>query len=177
MPVAATPFLIVPITVRLAAVAGTEGGGFGCAPGGAVAGRRLTTVEVLPSLVSLLPLARSADRVAGLDGGAAAVATVAPRFLLAAAAVVPLVVLVVVLLLLVEVPVVAVEAVVVLRVVAATRMDRAFSTMLLRMFVATIALPGVTTGRAMPDLAGVATVRLPGVMRLLEVVGDRTWPG
>lgn len=158
---ATTPFLIVPITVLLL-VAGGGAGSLGTAPGGAVAGRFLTTVEVLASLDSLLPLARRAVRVAGLDGGwATAAVTVAPRFLLAAAVPAP------------PSAELAVVEVVVLRGAGAARVARAFSTMLLRMVVAIAALPGVTAGRAILGLPGVATVRSRGATRELDVVGER----
>jgi hypothetical protein len=177
---AATPFLMVPITVLFA---GGGAGGLGWAPGGAVIGRFLTTVEVLASLDSELLLALRAVRVAGLDegweGGAMDAAVVAARFLLAA--IDPVVVVVV------ELAVVEVVVVVVLRAAAAAavvvagavRVDRALSVMLFRMLVATPAPlpPGVITGRAMPDLAGVAPTRSRGAILELEVVGDRTWPG
>lgn len=158
-----TPFLMVPMTVLLVAAGGA--GSFGAAPGGAVAGRFRTTVDVLASLDSLSPLARRAVRVAGLDGGWAPPAvTVAPLFLFAAVVPVPLVEL-------------AVVDIVVLRAVGGARCPRALSTMLLRMLVATPAvLPGVAAGRAMPDLPGVATVRW-GATRELDVVGERTWAG
>lgn len=107
---APTPFLIVLITVRFAA------GAF--AADIAVAGRFLTTVDVLPSLDSLMALTLRAVRVAGLAGGAGCTAT--PRLALVVDAdVEPLDELVVV-------------DVVVLRLVAAARVDRAFSTMLLK---------------------------------------------
>ena len=181
---AATPFLMVPITVLFA---GGGAGGLGWAPGGAVIGRFLTTVEVLASLDSELLLALRAVRVAGLDGGweggAMDAAVVAARFLLAA--IDPVVVVVV------ELAVVEAVVVVVLRAAAAAaaaaavvvagavRVDRALSVMLFRMLVATPAPlpPGVITGRAMPDLAGVAPTRSRGAILELEVVGDRTWPG
>lgn len=68
----------------------------------------------------------------------------------------------------------AVVAAVVLLVVGRV-VDLAPSTIRLRMLVATAALPGVTAGRAMPDLPGVATVR--GAIREFEVVGERTCTG
>jgi hypothetical protein len=139
------------------------------------------TVAVLPSLDSLVPLARRAPvRVAGReeeeedDGvGLMAAVTVAPRFLRAAAAAVADD----------DVVLAPVEVVIVLRaavdddvaVVVGRVVDRAPSTILLRMLVATTALPGVTAGRAMPDLPGVATVL--GANREFEVVGDRTCAG
>jgi hypothetical protein len=169
-----TPFLMLPITVRLAAACVT--GGLGCAPGGAVMGRFLITVEVLPSLDSLVPLVLRAVRVAGLAGGfAAAALTVAARFLLAAAvaaaaaaAPVPVVELLAVVL-----------DVIVLRVPVAVGgrevVDLLPSTILLSMLLAAAALPGVGAGRAMPDLAGVVAVR--GAMREFEVVGESTCAG
>lgn len=59
--VAATPFLIVPITDRFA-VTGARVVAI------AVAGRFLTTVDVLPSLDSLTPLTLRVVRVGGLEG-------------------------------------------------------------------------------------------------------------
>jgi hypothetical protein len=174
---------MVPITVRLAAaVCDDDGGGFGCAPGGAVIGRFRITVEVLPSLDSLVPLALRAIRVAGLDEdcgwGLTAAVTVAPRFLPDAV----IVVVVVVVVLVPAVVVVDVVEAVILRADAVTPVavagrvvDRAPSTILLRMLLASAARPGVTAGRARPDLAGVPIVR--GAIRELDVVGDRTWPG
>jgi hypothetical protein len=150
-------------------------------------GRFRITVEVLPSLDSLVPLARRVMRVAGLDGGRLGVGlelmaavTVAPRFLPDAAAAVVVVVVVVVL----------VPATVVVEVVKVTGLradggtpvavagrvvDRAPSTILLRMLLASAARPGVTAGRAMPDRAGVPIVR--GAIRELAALGDRTWAG
>jgi hypothetical protein len=142
-------------------------------------GRFLITVEVLPSLDSLVPLVLRAVCVAGLAGGfAAAALTVAARFLLAAAVVaaaasVP-----------VPVPVAELLAVVldviVLRVPVAVGgrvvvVDLRPSTILLSMLLAAAALPGVGAGRAMPDLAGVAAVR--GAIRELLVVGESTCAG
>jgi hypothetical protein len=148
-------------------------------------GRFRITVEVLPSLDSLVPLARRVMRVAGLDGGRLGVGlelmaavTVAPRFLPDAAAAVAVVV------------VVLVPATVVVEVVKVTGLradggtpvavagrvvDRAPSTILLRMLLASAARPGVTAGRAMPDRAGVPIVR--GAIRELAALGDRTWAG
>lgn len=177
VPPPVTPFLIVPITVLFAAAA--VGGGFGCAPGGAVMGRFRITVDVLPSLDSLVPLALRAVRVAGRDevvdcweeeGGAGCMpaVTVAPRLRAAAVAVLAVVVVAVVVLRAAPVVTVVVEAV-------GLWTERAPSTILLRMLVARTARPGVTTGRAMPDRPGVATVR--GATRELEVVGERTWVG
>ncbi len=185
-----TPFLIVPMTVvRLAAAweedDAEEGGGLGWAPGGAVMGRLRITVAVLPSLDSLVPLARRAVRVAGREigwvgagagwGWWKAAVVVAPRLRRAAAvevedAVVVVVVVMVVALVVLEVMVLRAAVAVVGRVV-----DRPPSTILLRMLVASTARPGVTAGRAMPDLPGVAAVR--GTIRELEVVGDRTCAG
>ena len=155
----------------------------GWAPGGAVMGRLRITVAVLPSLDSLVPLALRAVRVAGREGGCAAVAAdgwgwwkaavvVAPRLRRAAAVEVEEVVVVVVVALVVLEVMVLRAAV---DVVGARVVDRAPSTILLRMLVACTARPGVTAGRAMPDLPGVAAVR--GAIRELEVVGDRTWAG
>lgn len=155
--VAPTPFLMALITVRFA------GGAFAGAPM-AVAGRFLTTVDVLPSLDSLMALTLRAVRVAGRvaeEGGWAA----APLLPLVAVPVVdvdPLVEL-------------AVVDVVVLRLVAAARVDRAFSTMLLSRLVALASLVG-DTGRAMPDFAG-DMGRSRGLRRELDEVGERTWPG
>ena len=172
-----TPFLMVPMTVRLGCVTG----GFGCAPGGAVMGRFLITVEVLPSLDSLVPLVLRVVRVAGLGAGfAAAVVTVAALFLLAAAAAVVVVPVPVVVLLLVVVVVELLDVVdvIVLRAamdVGGRVVDREPSTILLRMLLAAAALPGVAAGRAMPDLPGVATVR--GAVRELVVVGESACAG
>ena len=66
-----TPFLMVPMVVFLVAAGGLPAPVF------------LTTVPVLASLVSLVPLALRPARVAGLDGGpafgAAAGAALRPR--------------------------------------------------------------------------------------------------
>jgi hypothetical protein len=140
-------------------------------------GRFLITVEVLPSLDSLVPLVLRAVRVAGLAGGfAAAALTVAARFLLAAAVVaaaaaapVPVVELFAVVL---DVIVLRVPVAVGGRVVV---VDLRPSTILLSMLLAAAALPGVGAGRAMPDLAGVAAVR--GAIRELLVVGESTCAG
>lgn len=153
----------------------------GWAPGGAVMGRLRMTVAVLPSLDSLVPLALRAVRVAGREVGCVAVAdggggwkaavVVAPRLRRAAAVVEEEVVVVVVALVVLEVMVLRAAV----DVVGGRVVDRAPSTILLRMLVASTARPGVTAGRAMPDLPGVAAVR--GAIRELEVVGDRTWAG
>jgi hypothetical protein len=139
-------------------------------------GRFRITVDVLSSLDSLAPLTLRAVCVAGLDaeeGGLPAVAeTVAPRLRLAAAAAADA-----------DADVDDVVVLVpfsVLRVVddgavGGRVVDRPPSTILLSMLVAATALPGVGAGRAMPDLAGVATVR--GVNLEFEVVGDRTCAG
>lgn len=148
---APTPFLIVLITVLFAA------GAFDTVPAMAVAGRFLTTVDVLPSLDSLMALTLRAVRVAGRVGGGAA----APLFALVAVVVV-----------VVELDVVDV---VVLRPVAAARVDFAFSTMLLSMFVAAAILVG-DAGRAMPDLVGEGG-RSRGARRELDEAGESTWPG
>jgi hypothetical protein len=153
---APTPFLIVLMTVRFAA-------GALDAVDMAVPGRFLTTVDVLPSLDSLMTLTLRPVRVAGLAGGGADWAA-APFFALVDAVDVdPLEEL-------------AAVEVVALRFVAAVRVDRAFSTMLLSRFVALAILVG-DTGRAMPDLAGEGGARSPrGTMRELDDAGDRTWP-
>jgi hypothetical protein len=143
--VAATPFLIVPITDRFAA-AGAR------VVAMAVAGRFLTTVDVLPSLDSLTPLTLRVVRVGGLEGGAAGCPMVRLGF--DAVVVVALRELAVV------------EAVVLARV-------RAFPTMLLIMLVAVAILVG-ETGRAMLDLTGDAAGRSRGAIRELEEAGERT---
>jgi hypothetical protein len=127
----------------------------------AVPGRFLTTVDVLPSLDSLMTLTLRPVRVAGLAGGGAA----APFF-------VPLVAVDVALL-----DELAVVELVALRFVAAARVDFAFSTMLLRRLVALEILVG-DTGRAIPDFMGeeAAAVRSRGAMRELDEAGERTWP-
>jgi hypothetical protein len=74
----------------------------------------------------------------------------------------------------------ALEEMVVLRVVAAARVDRAFSTMLLNMPVLLVAGLVGDTGRAMNDRLGdgaAAARSRGGRMRLLDEVGDRTWEG
>ena len=113
----------------------------------------LTTVDVLPSLDSLMPLTLLAVRVVAVrvvvDGAAAA-----PLLARVAAVVLPAAEL-------------AVDDVVVFRVVAAARVDRAFSTMLLIMFVALFCLVG-DTGRAIIDLAGEGGARSRGSTRVLE---------
>jgi hypothetical protein len=162
-----TPFRIVPITVLFAALAG---GGAALAVVTVVV-RFLTTVPVLPSLDSLMALTlRVVLDVAPALGGAGAAAVAAPLLVLVAAAalVVPLEEL-------------AVEDIVVFRAVAAARVERAFSTMLLNMPLLTVAGLVGETGRAMSDLPGEATTaarsRGCGRMRLLDDVGDRTWEG
>lgn len=149
---APTPFLMVLMTVLLA--------GGALVADMAVAGRFLTTVDVLPSLDSLMALTLRAVRVAGrVTGGGAA----APRFALGAVVDVdPLDELTVV-------------DVVALRFVAAARVDRAFSTMLLNRVVAFAIFVG-DTGRAMPDFAGDAG-RSRGAIRELDEAGDRTCAG
>jgi hypothetical protein len=157
----ATPLLIVPMTVFFVAVPLVDAV-FGTAPR-AVAGF-LTTVEVLPSLDSLTPLARRAVRVAALlDDEAAAV--VAPFFVLAAVDLaVPDV--------LEPLDELAVDAFVAFRTVAAARVDRAFSTMLLSRFVALTVFVG-DTGRAMKDFPGDAAARSRGITLVLDDVGER----
>lgn len=158
---AVTPFLMVPMTVRFAA-----GAGAGAAVLGAVAPVLLfTTVAVLPSLDSLTPLAL---RVVRDDAGALPAAAAAPLLARVAGggAGPPLV------------DELVVEDVVVFRAVAAARVDRAFSTMLLRMLEEDPVLLG-DTGLAMSDLPGEAAARSRGGanMRELDVVGESTWLG
>ena len=170
---AATPFLIVLITFLLA-------GADDVPPGAdlvdmAVPGRFLTTVDVLPSLDSLMPLTLGAVRVAGLAG--------------CDAVVVPLVRAVL------DAPpersleeelgmvdVVFARARLVAAVVVPPRVARAFSTMLVMMFEVLVG----ETGRAMPDFTGdglvveddAAVAAAPrGAMRELEDAGERTWAG
>ncbi len=122
----ATPFFSVLMTVRFA----------GAAAAGFRAAAFLTTVDVLPSLDSLMPLALRVARVP------AAVALVAAPFLALVAAAPP------------AAPELAVDdEAAVVRVVAVARVDRAFSTMLLNMLVAAACFAG-DTGRAMSDLVG-----------------------
>jgi hypothetical protein len=129
-----------------------------------------TTVDVLPSLDSLTPLTlRVRTPVAAValvallvgltgDDGAA----VAPRRVLAVPAVGADVV---------EELVVDEAVVGLLRVAAAVRVERAFSTMLLRRVEA---VPFVgETGLASPDLAGDGA---RGAIRVFEDAGERTWP-
>jgi hypothetical protein len=143
-------------------------------------GRFRITVDVLSSLDSLAPLALRAVRVPGLDadegGLPAVVETVAPRLRLAAAAAAAA-----------DADADADDGAVVVLVpfsvlrvvddgaVGGRVVDRPPSTILLSMLVAATALPGVGAGRAMPDLAGVATVR--GANLEFDVVGDRTCAG
>jgi hypothetical protein len=137
VPVAPTPFYMVPITERFAAagprdvdmdVAGraTDMAVAGRALDMTVAARFLTTVPALPSLDSLMPLTLRVVRVGGRAAGCTAV-----RLVLAVEAVVPW------------------EE---LSVTVLARV-RAFSTMLLSMLVAVDILVG-DTGRAMLDLTG-----------------------
>lgn len=138
----------------------------------------IIVVEVLSSLVSLAPLALRAVRVPGLDadeGGLPAVETVAPRLRLAAAAAAAAAVDAEADEDVVPVPVSVLRGDDVVAAVGGRVVGRAPSTILLRMLVAATALPGVGAGRAMPDLAGVATVR--GATLEFEVVGDRTCAG
>lgn len=153
-----TPLLMVLMTVLLAA---------GAAAGAALDAAAVllfTTVAVLPSLDSLVPLTLRPARDAAAALLAAAVAVVAaPLLVLVTGGAAPLEEL-------------AVEDVVVFRAVAAARVDRAFSTMLLNILVDGPALVG-DTGLAMSDLPGEAPARALGTTRELEVVGERTWPG
>lgn len=148
-----TPFLMVPITVLFAVVAGAAA---------AVVVLFLTTVPVLPSLDSLMALTlRAARDVApALEAGAAAAAA----FLVLVVAADPLAEL-------------AVEDVVVFLVVAAARVERAFSTILLNIPLLEGACLVGDTGRAMNDLPGegaAAARSRGGRTRLLEEAGDRT---
>lgn len=159
----ATPFLMVPMTVRLGAAAAAALAGAAVAPT-----LFLTTVEVLPSLDSLTPLTLRAVREgAAARAAAAAVVAVAPRRVLGAAE-----------------AELAVEDAVALRVAAAALVDRAFSTMLL------IRVPpdGFFTGDGGRDTWGFAgdagavdaVVTMPllrGAILVLEDVGDRTCDG
>lgn len=154
-----TPLLMVLMTVLLAAGAAGAGAALGAA-----AVLLFTTVAVLPSLDSLVPLTLRPARDAAAALLAAAVAVVAaPRLVLVTGGAAPLEEL-------------AVEDVVVFRAVAAARVDRAFSTMLLNILVDGPGLVG-DTGLAMSDLPGEAPARALGTTRELEVVGERTWPG
>lgn len=152
VPPPATPLRIAPIVVFFVVAAGF-----------------LTTVPVLPSLVSLVPLARWPARVTGLfaGGGAFEVVVVAGRRPLAAA-VGPLQLEL------------ASEAAVTLRV-APWRVAFAFSTMLERTLV--MAADRLSPcdfngdpGRAMCDLVGDAG-RSRVASREFDEVGERTWMG
>lgn len=116
-----------------------------------------TTVDVLPSLDSLTPLALRVVRVALVVAvvGAALLAAGGAALLLAGAATAaaaPLLVLVAAALDADPADELAVDTVVAFRVVAAARVDRAFSTMFPRRLV----VPSLVgeTGRAMSDLFG-----------------------
>ncbi len=151
-----TPFLSVFITVRFA------GGGAGAAalvaPVAALVPIFLTTVDVLPSLASLMPLAlRTARAVDAL-----VVATGAATFLVLVAGARPAAEL-------------AVDEVVVLRV-AAARVDRAFSTMLLSRFDEEACFMG-DAGRAINDFDGDAGARSRGLSRKFDDVGESTFDG
>lgn len=138
-----------------------------------------TTVDVLASLDSLIPLTlrafRAAAAAADLEAGAAPVPDAAPRpRVRAAVAVAP------------PAAELAVEDVVGFRVVAA-RVARAFSTMELMRFDAEACFVG-DMGRAIKDLAGdeggaaaeagaAPRSRSRGFMRELDEAGDRTCPG
>lgn len=153
-----TPFLIVPMTVLLAVAAGTAA---------AVVVLFLTTVPVLPSLDSLMALTLRVVREVAPAREAGAVAVAPFLVLVAAAAVEPAAEF-------------AAEDVVVLRVVAAARVERAFSTMLLNMPPLLVAGLVGDTGRAINDRAGegaAAARSRGGRTRLLEDVGDSTWDG
>ncbi len=158
VPALVTLFLSVFITVRFAAGAGAAG----CAAAlvvlvAALAPVFLTTVAVLPSLDSLIPLILRVVRVAGalvMTAGAAA------AFLVFIAGARPAAEL-------------AVEDVVALRVTAA-RVDRAFSTMLLSRFV-DAGLAG-DAGRAISDLVG-ETGRSRALSLELDDVGESTLDG
>lgn len=140
----------------------------GAAAAGAAVVRFLTTVPVLPSLDSLMALTlRVARDVAPAREAAAAAAAVGFLALVDAAAVDPAAEL-------------AVDDVVVFLVVAAARVERAFSTMLLNMPLLLVAGLTGETGRAINDRAGdgAAGARSRGGRtRLLDDVGDRTWDG
>jgi hypothetical protein len=144
---------MVPITVLFAVVAGAAA---------AVVVLFLTTVPVLPSLDSLMALTLRAvrDVAPALEVGAGAAAA----FLVLVAAADPLAEL-------------AVDDVVVFLVVAAARVERAFSTILLNMPLLAVAGLVGDTGRAMKDLPGegaAAARSRGGRTRLLEEAGDRT---
>jgi len=148
------PFLIVLMTVAFL----VGGGGAAALVVAALGPAFRITVEVLPSLDSLMPLTRRVVRVAAVrTGGGPAPAPLRPL----AAVVAPTVEL-------------AVEDVVVLRV-AAARVDRAFSTMFVKRLVAAACFAG-DTGRAMSDLAGEAgtAVRSRGLRREFDDAGERT---
>lgn len=132
-----------------------------------------TTVDVLASLDSLIPLIllafRAAAAAADREAGAAVVAVAAPRPRVRDAVAVPP-----------PAAELAVDDVVGFRVVAA-RVARAFSTMELIRLVADACFVG-DMGRAINDLAGdggAGTVRSRsrGFIRELDDAGDRTCPG
>lgn len=149
----ATPFRMVLMTVLFAA-----GADFVAAAAAARPVGFLTTVDVLPSLDSLMPLTLFAVRVAAVRVAVAGAAA-APLLARVAAVVPPAAEL-------------AVDDVVVFRVVAAARVDRAFSTMLLMMLVALFCLVG-DTGLAIMDLTGEGGALSRGITRVLEDVGDK----
>ena len=151
----ATPFLMLLITVFLVVVLVVL-----------AAGPFRTTVDALPSLVSLLALMRRPVRVAGLDGGAFAAA--GPVRLVRVDAAGP------------EEVELVFEVVVTFRLTAA-RDALAFSTMLESTFVAATERDGPVPlsgepGRAIWDFAGDAGRSL-FARRELEDVGDNTCPG
>jgi hypothetical protein len=120
----------------------------------------LTTVEVLPSLDSLMPLILrpARDVAAPLAAGAGAAAAAPLRVLQVAAVLNPLEL--------------AVEDAVAFRAIAPARVARVFSTMLLMMVVELAGFVG-DTGRAIIDFAGDAG-RSRGATRELEEAGDKT---
>lgn len=153
-----TPFLIVPMTVLLAA-----GGAAGAA---AAAVLFLTTVPVLPSLDSLMALTLRVARDVAPAREAGAVSA-APFLAFVDAAVGAAAEL-------------AVEAAAVFRVEAAARVDRAFSTMLLNIPLLLVGGLVGDTGRAINDRlgeGGAAARSRAGRTRLLEEAGDSTWDG
>jgi hypothetical protein len=148
----ATPFLIVLITVLLAAGMGAV---FVAAVVRVPALR--TTVDVLPSLDSLMPLILRAVRVAAANVVLPVVVAARPRVR--------------------DVPPadeLAVEDVVALRV-PVPLVARAFSTMLLSKLAVAACLTG-DTGRAIADFAGEEGMAVR-FSRVLEEVGERTFEG
>lgn len=158
----AAAFLVAPVTpfrIVLMTVGFLTGAGAAALPAAPRMPVFRITVDVLPSLDSLIPLTRRAVRVPiTLAGGCAAAAPFRPL----AAAVPPAAEL-------------AVDDVVVFRV-AAARVDRAFSTMLVRRLVAAACFTG-DTGRAISDLTGEDGAAARGFSREFEEVGDKTLVG